>query len=166
MDALTTREPKGCSWAGTPNKSGDVETSKAPNRISYMFKIVPVSQPGVDVRQFTQLLDTDTVNGIDSRCRRPAEKFSDLVAELLPDEFGCRHLFYGFYFELPAQSIVLMHGFAGTIHVSATIEGMMAKGIMTASLEDWWKFMTWVAHSQLLLSPLTVMLKKTLPEEF
>lgn len=127
-----------------------------------MFKVLLLVQPQIDLGKFTALIRN--VNAIDMKRLPPHGKFGEAVDELLDREVGEKHLFYGFYFEMPYNTMLEAQNFPhyGMFRLSMNVEMVMCKGVMTGPLDLWRLFCEWGKEHHLIL-PFVKALENVLP---
>lgn len=99
--------------------------------------IKPVSEPYTLLNGFNA--DQSTINAVDGKRIHATEKFKEL-ADMAPPELAFEHLFIVFQFCLPIQLVLEIQTLSAEIRVTAEMEGMLCKGLMSASLMTWKRF--------------------------
>lgn len=120
-----------------------------------MFKVRLIVEPSIDLGRFRDLLKD--VNAIDLIHQPPHVKFERAVDKLLDsDALGFKHLFYGFYFELPYTTMLDLQNYDAFAYFRLTlvIENVMCHGIITAPLDMWRDVIRW-AEGRTFIEPLT-----------
>lgn len=108
-----------------------------------MFKLIPITVPAIDLKQFNGVLDKNIVNEIDGNPRlSPLGKFAEAVNELLPGA-AYRHIYQAFYCELPLTAFVEISNYRLGFHISGTYSGLMWVGIISGPFDLWKEFLVW-----------------------
>lgn len=111
-------------------------------------KLIPLLAPNINLRPLIEIVGQERVNEIDSKRVQPEVKFAELVDDALLPDFGLRHLFVSFYYEMPFVTESELRQFpANQLFVITSVEtGMFVKGIITGSLPLWKEFILWATR--------------------
>lgn len=108
----------------------------------FPIKAIPVTTPGIDLALFKDILPAEHINDIDAlRNLHPLSKFAEAMEESISTEIDpYRHIYQAFYFELPGAPYIEMVNME-LLSITATTEGLIVKGYISASLSNWVKFL-------------------------
>jgi hypothetical protein len=109
----------------------------------FPIKAIPVTTPGIDLSLFRNIVSVECVNEVDARRNtQPLSKFAELVESSFPDDIDpYQHIYQSFYFELPCQPFLELTNMQ-LLSTTSVMEGLVAKGYLSASLATWVEFVT------------------------
>jgi len=111
-----------------------------------MFKLNPITLPGIDLRAFVSLVGQDKVNEVDAnRTLPPLSKFAELVDSAFLEGYAYWHIYQAFYFEVPfvVESEIHQYQHASRFRLSCAGDSLLVKGLISGPYDLWKDFLVW-----------------------
>lgn len=107
--------------------------------------IIPVVEPHTNLSGFLPIHGQTLLNSVDGQRVHMTEKFK-ILAEMAPPELAFQHTYITFCFQLPVNIILEMQQVCPELKVTAEMDGLLAKGLVSASLWTWKRFLPLGTH--------------------